>query len=286
MTAHWFSVAIWRVSIWAFLLMAVLIPIAAFLVYGFFGVEGGSIVHALSLDNYVEVASDPVYRKVLGKTLRIAFEVSILCFVTGYIVAVFINRQRPALKYTLIFAVAIPLMMSYVIKIYSMRGLLGHTGFLNQFLIWIGLIDEPLSVFLFNLTAVRMTLVFALVPFSILTTFVGLERIPDATINAARDLGAGPIRIFWTIVLPLSFPSAVVGVMFTFVLSVGDFLAPELVGGVNGLTYGRLIFSQFGIAFNWPLGAALSLVLMVLSFAVIAVAGKLSNPRWLRREGP
>ncbi|CTQ61121.1 ABC transporter permease [Roseibium album] len=286
MTAHWFSVAIWRVSIWAFLLMAVLIPIAAFLVYGFFGVEGGSIVHALSLDNYVEVASDPVYRKVLGKTLRIAVEVSILCFVTGYIVAVFINRQRPALKYTLIFAVAIPLMMSYVIKIYSMRGLLGHTGFLNQFLIWIGLIDEPLSVFLFNLTAVRMTLVFALVPFSILTTFVGLERIPDATINAARDLGAGPIRIFWTIVLPLSFPSAVVGVMFTFVLSVGDFLAPELVGGVNGLTYGRLIFSQFGIAFNWPLGAALSLVLMVLSFAVIAVAGKLSNPRWLRREGP
>lgn len=286
MTAHWISVAIWRVSIWAFLLMAVLIPIAAFLVYGFFGVEGGSIVHALSLDNYVEVASDPVYRKVLGKTLRIAVEVSILCFVTGYIVAVFINRQRPALKYTLIFAVAIPLMMSYVIKIYSMRGLLGHTGFLNQFLIWIGLIDEPLSVFLFNLTAVRMTLVFALVPFSILTTFVGLERIPDATINAARDLGAGPIRIFWTIVLPLSFPSAVVGVMFTFVLSVGDFLAPELVGGVNGLTYGRLIFSQFGIAFNWPLGAALSLVLMVLSFAVIAVAGKLSNPRWLRREGP
>ncbi|WP_281930493.1 ABC transporter permease [Roseibium album] len=286
MTAHWFSIAIWRVSIWAFLLMAVLIPIAAFLVYGFFGVEGGSIVHALSLDNYVEVASDPVYRKVLGKTLRIAVEVSILCFVTGYIVAVFINRQRPALKYTLIFAVAIPLMMSYVIKIYSMRGLLGHTGFLNQFLIWIGLIDEPLSVFLFNLTAVRMTLVFALVPFSILTTFVGLERIPDATINAARDLGAGPIRIFWTIVLPLSFPSAVVGVMFTFVLSVGDFLAPELVGGVNGLTYGRLIFSQFGIAFNWPLGAALSLVLMVLSFAVIAVAGKLSNPRWLRREGP
>ncbi|MEP1576062.1 ABC transporter permease [Roseibium album] len=286
MTAHWISVAIWRVSIWAFLLMAVLIPIAAFLVYGFFGVEGGSIVHALSLDNYVEVASDPIYRKVLGKTLRIAVEVSILCFVTGYIVAVFINRQRPALKYTLIFAVAIPLMMSYVIKIYSMRGLLGHTGFLNQFLIWIGLIDEPLSVFLFNLTAVRMTLVFALVPFSILTTFVGLERIPDATINAARDLGAGPIRIFWTIVLPLSFPSAVVGVMFTFVLSVGDFLAPELVGGVNGLTYGRLIFSQFGIAFNWPLGAALSLVLMVLSFAVIAVAGKLSNPRWLRREGP
>lgn len=286
MTAHWFSIAIWRVSIWAFLLMAVLIPIAAFLVYGFFGVEGGSIVHALSLDNYVEVASDPVYRKVLGKTLRIAVEVSILCFVTGYTVAVFINRQRPALKYTLIFAVAIPLMMSYVIKIYSMRGLLGHTGFLNQFLIWIGLIDEPLSVFLFNLTAVRMTLVFALVPFSILTTFVGLERIPVATINAARDLGAGPIRIFWTIVLPLSFPSAVVGVMFTFVLSVGDFLAPELVGGVNGLTYGRLIFSQFGIAFNWPLGAALSLVLMVLSFAVIAVAGKLSNPGWLRREGP
>jgi spermidine/putrescine transport system permease protein len=173
-------------------------------------------------------------------------------------------------------------MMSYVIKIYSMRGLLGHTGFLNQVLIWSGLIDAPISAFLFNLTAVRMTLVFALVPFCILATFVGLERIPAATINAARDLGASSTRIFWKIILPLTLPSAVVGLMFTFVLSVGDFLAPELVGGVNGLALGRLIFSQFGIAYNWPRGAALSLVLMRSSVGVLALAGWISNPRWMR----
>ena len=282
MTVDGWSLVLWRFLVWAFLLVAVLTPIAAFLVYGFFRVENGSIVRELSLVNYREFATDPVYRRVLGKTLMIAIQVSALCFVLGYVVAVFINRQKPLLKYTLIFAVAIPLMMSYVIKIYSMRGLMGHTGFLNQFLIWTGFAEKPISVFLFNLTAVRITLVFSLLPFCILTTFVGLERIPKATIDAARDLGAGPARIFWTIILPLSFPSAVVGVMFTFVLSVGDFLAPELVGGVNGLTYGRLVFSQFGIAFNWPLGAALSLVLMIISFAVIALAGWLSNPKWLR----
>lgn len=276
------AIAIWRCSIWAFLLAAVLVPIAAFLVYGFFRVEGGSITYDFSLTNYIHAFGDPVYRRVLGKTLLIASEVSIICFVLGYVVAIFIKRQKPVIRYMLIFAVAIPLMISYVIKIYSMRGLLGHTGFLNQFLIWAGLVDEPLLVFLFNLTAVRMTLVFVLLPFCILTTFVGLERIPTATTDAARDLGAGPARIFWKIVFPLSFPSAIVGVMFTFVLSVGDFLAPELVGGVSGLTYGRLIFSQFGIAFNWPLGAALSLILMFISFAVIGLAGWLSNPKWLR----
>ena len=273
---------IWRFSIWALLLGGVLLPITAFLVYGLFSVQSGSIVYDLTLANYGEVLREPVYRKVLGKTLLIAVQVSSVCFVLGYVVAMFISRRGNFLKYILIFAIAIPLMMSYVIKIYSMRGLLGHTGFLNQLLIWTGAIDAPLSVFLFNLTSVRMTLAFALVPFCILTTFVGLERISSTTINAARDLCASRNRIFWTIILPLSLPSAAVGVMFIFVLSVGDFLAPELVGGVNGLTYGRLIFSQFGIAFNWPLGAALSLVLMLISFGVIALAGWISNPRWLR----
>ncbi|NKB27795.1 MAG: ABC transporter permease subunit [Rhodobacteraceae bacterium] len=277
---------LWRISIWALLLCAVLLPIAAFLVYGLFSVEGGKIVYGMSFANYIEVVSDAVYRKVLVKTVFIAAQVSGVCFVLGYVVAMFIWRRGPFLKYLLIFAIAIPLMMSYVIKIYSMRGLLGHTGFLNQFLIWTGVIDAPLSVFLFNLTSVRMTLAFALAPFCILTTFVGLERISTSTIEAARDLGACSGRIFWKIILPLSLPSAIVGVMFTFVLSVGDFLAPELVGGVNGLTYGRLIFSQFGIAYNWPLGAALSLVLMGISFAVIALAGWIGNPRWMRRNAP
>lgn len=273
---------LWRGTVWGVLLIAVLLPIATFLTYGLFSVEDGKITHDLSLKNYVEVFGDPVYRRVLGKTILIALQVSAICFVLGYVVALFIWRRGRVLKYTLIFVIAIPLMMSYVIKIYSMRGLLGHTGFLNQILEWAGLIDAPLSIFLFNLAAVRMTLVFALVPFCILATFVGFERLPAATINAARDLGAGSMRIFWNIVFPLTLPSAIVGVMFTFVLSVGDFLAPELVGGVNGLTYGRLIFSQFGIAFNWPLGAALSLVLLVISFSVIAFAGWASNPRWMR----
>lgn len=277
---------VWRIGIWVLLLVAVLLPIAAFLVYGLFSVEGGRIVYGVSLNNYSEVLSDATYRRVLIKTVLIASEVSAVCFVLGYVVATFIWRRSAFIKYLLIFAIAIPLMMSYVIKIYSMRGLLGHTGFLNQFLIWTGLIDVPLSAFLFNLTSVRMTLAFALVPFCILTTFVGLERISDSTINAARDLGASSTRIFWSIILPLSLPSAIVGVMFTFVLSVGDFLAPELVGGVNGLTYGRLIFSQFGIAYNWPLGAALSLILMIISFGVIALAGWVSNPRWLRVNAP
>lgn len=273
---------VWRVCIWVLLLTCVLLPIGAFLMYGLYSVEGSKIIYGMSLQNYAMVITDPVYRQVLGQTVVMAAQVTGLCFIAGYIVAIFIWHQQNWLKYTLIFAIAVPLMMSYVIKIYSMRGLLGHTGFLNQLLIWLGVIDEPLAIFLFNLMAVRITLVFALIPFCILTTFVGLERLPTSVLNAARDLGASSGRIFWKIILPLSLPSAIVGAMFTFVLSVGDFLAPELVGGVNGLTYGRLIFSQFGIAFNWPLGAALSLMLMIISFIVIALTGRISHPRWMR----
>ena len=105
------AIAIWRCSIWAFLLAAVLIPIAAFLVYGFFRVEGGSITYDFSLTNYIHAFGDPVYRRVLGKTLLIASEVSIICFVLGYVVAIFIKRQKPVIRYMLIFAVAIPLMI-------------------------------------------------------------------------------------------------------------------------------------------------------------------------------
>lgn len=273
---------LWRSSVWIALLILVVLPIISFLVYGFFSIENGAVVYEVTIKNYTKVIFDPVYRDVLMKTLVLSAQVACICFALGYIVALFIWRQGPTLKYILIFSISIPLMMSYIIKIYSMRGLLGQTGFLNKFLVWSGIVDEPLTAFLFNLGAVKMTLVFALVPFCILTTFVGLERIPTAILNAARDLGASGQRVFWRIILPLSLPSAIVGGMFTFVLSVGDFLAPELVGGVEGLTFGRLIFSQFGIAYNWPLGAALSFVLLIISFVVIVLAGRVSSPRWMQ----
>jgi spermidine/putrescine transport system permease protein len=164
-----------------------------------------------------------------------------------------------------------------------MRGILGPSGLLNQALIFAGILDRPSDLFLFNLNAVLITMSVIMLPFMILPVFIALERIPKSLLDASADLGATPWQTFRRVTLPMSLPGAVIGAMFCFILATGDFLAPELVGGTQGFTFGRLVFSQFGMAFNWPLGAALSVVLLIAALVVIALAGRIANPRWMRR---
>ena len=258
----------------------ILIPLASFLAYGFLPVVDNNIVYRPTLDNFANLLSNASYRTTFLRTMRMAFEVSAINFVLGYATAYFIWRRPPAWRNFLVVALAIPLLMSYIIKIYAMRGVLGTNGLLNSALLALGIADEPVSALLFNLTAVRITLSVVLLPFMVLPIHVALERIPASVLQAAADLGASEVQTFRWVILPLSLPGAIVGAMFTFVLASGDFLAPELVGGIEGFTYGRLVFSQFGLAFNWPLGAALSVLLMVVALAVIYTARRLGNPRW------
>jgi spermidine/putrescine transport system permease protein len=201
----------------------------------------------------------------------------------GYPVAYVLASLDGRLKYHLVLALVIPLLMSYIIKIYAMRGILGPSGLLNQALILLGILDRPSDLFLFNMNAVLITMAVIMLPFMILPIFIALERIPRSLLDASADLGATPWQTFRRITLPMSLPGAVVGAMFCFVLALGDFLAPELVGGTQGFTFGRLVFSQFGMAFNWPLGAALSVVLLAVALAVIGLASRIASPRWQRR---
>ena len=268
--------------LWAICIAVILLPLFSFLAYGFLWVDGNSIVYSLTLDNFINLFSNPSYRATFLRTMRMAFEVSLVNFALGYATAYFIWRRPPAWRNFLVIALAIPLLMSYIIKIYAMRGVLGTNGLLNTVLLALGLADEPVTALLFNLTAVRITLSVVLLPFMVLPIYLALERIPATVLHAAADLGASELQTFWRVVLPLSLPGGIVGAMFTFVLASGDFLAPELVGGIQGFTYGRLVFSQFGLAFNWPLGAALSILLMIVALAVIYAARRLSSPRWQR----
>ena len=269
-------------ALWAVCVLVILLPLFSFLAYAFLWVDGNTIIYSLTLDNFINLFSNSSYRTTFLRTMRMAFEVSVVNFVLGYATAVFIWRRPPAWRNPLVIALAIPLLMSYIIKIYAMRGVLGTNGLLNTILLALGIVDEPVTALLFNLTAVRITLSVVLLPFMVLPIYVALERIPASVLHAAADLGASEIQTFWRVVLPLSLPGGIVGAMFTFVLASGDFLAPELVGGIQGFTYGRLVFSQFGMAFNWPLGAALSILLMVVALAVIYAARRLSSPRWQR----
>jgi spermidine/putrescine transport system permease protein len=174
----------------------------------------------------------------------------------------------------------VPLLMSYVIKIYAIRSILGLNGFLNQALVWTGILKEPSPLFLFNGNAILLTLSLLLLPFAILPIFLTLERIPQNLISASWDLGATRMQTFRRITLPLSLPGVATAASFVFVLAIGDFLTPQMVGGANGFTFGRIVYSQFGTAYNWPFGAALSAILAMLVVAVI-----LLGERFGRHEG-
>jgi spermidine/putrescine transport system permease protein len=150
--------------------------------------------------------------------------------------------------------------------------MLGLNGLVNQTLLGLGLVEKPSQIFLFNQRAVLFTMVVIYLPFVVLPIFLALERIPKSLLHASIDLGANAFDTFRRIVLPLSLPGTIGGALFAFVLALGDFITPQMVGGTTGFTIGRVIFSQFGLAYNWPFGAAMAAILLVTALAGIVMA--------------
>ncbi len=255
----------------------ILIPLLLFLAQSFFYVAEGDIVYRPTLVNYVRFFADDVFVPTFLRTCLLALGVAAIAVLLGYPVALLLANLSERLRYALTLVFVIPLLMSYIIKIYAIRAILGGNGFLNRILLQLGIIDEPWTFLVFNLRAVLVTLAVLLIPFTILPIFIALERIPRNLLDASADLGASSWQTFRKVVLPLSLQGTVVGASFTFVLALGDFLTPQMVGGQSGFTFGRIIYSQFGMAFNWPFGAALSVILLIAVLAAIALAGRLTR---------
>jgi spermidine/putrescine transport system permease protein len=253
-------------------LILIIAPLLSFLTYSFFRMESGQIIGDLSLVNYKRFFNDAIFIPVLWQTCLLCLTIAILATMIGFPVAFLLANLSGHRRYYLLIMVLIPLLMSYIIKIYAIRSILGGNGFLNRFLLWSGFIEKPLTVFVFNLNAVLLTLTVLLIPFAILPIFLSLERIPRNLVEASSDLGATNVQTFTRIVLPLCLPGIVTGATFVFVLAIGDFLTPQMVGGQSGFTFGRIVYSQFGTAFNWPFGAALATILALVVIAVIALA--------------
>jgi spermidine/putrescine transport system permease protein len=261
-------------------IIAIAVPLLSFLTYSFFRVDKGEIVRDLSLLNYQRFFTDAIFLPVLWQTCVLCFAVAGLATMIGYPVAFQLVNLKGRSRYFLLLLVLVPLLMSYIIKIYAIRSILGGNGFLNRFLLWAGVISEPSSLFVFNLNAVLLALTMLLIPFAILPIFLSLERIPKSMIEASNDLGASNLQTFRWIVLPLSVPGIMTAATFVFVLAIGDFLTPQMVGGQSGFTFGRIVYSQFGTAFNWPFGSALATILATVIVAVIAIGNRLER-RWL-----
>lgn len=257
----------------------VLVPLAIFLVYSFFSVDQGTIVHAPTLGNYVRFFTDPIFLPVFWNTIVLCVSVAAICILLAYPAAYFLTTLKGRWRYALLMLLLVPLLMSYVIKIYAIRSILGLNGFLNKALVALGILQQPSTLFVFNMNAILLTLSLLLIPFAILPIFLSLERIPQTLLRASDDLGASSLQTFLRITLPLSLPGVASAASFVFVLAIGDFLTPQMVGGISGFTFGRILYSQFGTAYNWPFGAALSVALAIVVIAAILIGERFGRSR-------
>jgi spermidine/putrescine transport system permease protein len=257
----------------------VLVPLVIFLGYSFFSVDQGTIIHTPTLGNYVRFVTDPVFFKVFWNTIVLCLSVAAICILLAYPAAYFLTTLQGRWRYALLMLLLVPLLMSYVIKIYAIRSILGLNGFLNKALVGLGILEQPSTLFVFNMNAILLTLTLLLIPFAILPIFLALERIPQVLLRASDDLGASGLQTFLRITLPLSLPGVASAASFVFVLAIGDFLTPQMVGGISGFTFGRILYSQFGTAYNWPFGAALSVALAAVVIAAILVGERFGRSK-------
>ena len=276
---NYFNTSIWTIISFLLVIVLILIPLASFLSYSFFTVEGVEIIHQFSLINYKEFFIDEIYINTFVRTIFLALFVMFFCILLGYPVAYFLARYAGKYKYAILLILIIPLFMSYIIKIYMMRSILGYSGLINKILKMLGIIEKPLEFFLWNQNSVIITLVIILLPLIIIPTFTSLDKIPSNIIEASFDLGCKPFQAFRHVIFPIGFPGLVVGGIFVFILALGDFVTPQLVGGTSGFTYGKIIYSNFGMAFNWPFGAALASILLFVSVFIISLTNYLTKKK-------
>jgi spermidine/putrescine transport system permease protein len=265
---------------WIGPLVFILVPLLLFLAQSFLRVEGTEVVYQPTLQNYVRFFTDPAFLPTFASSAVLAVEVAAMGVLVAFPIAYFLAGLDGRAKYAMAFAFVIPLLMSYIIKIYAIRSLIGGNGFVNRILLSLGVIDTPITLFTLNRNAVLLTLTLLLVPYAILPIFVALERIPRNLLEASADLGASSWQTFRTVVLPLTLQGVVIGASFTFVLALGDFVTPQMVGGTQGFTFGRIIYSQFGYGNNWPFGAALSVILLAAVLVAIVVADRIGRSRF------
>ena len=253
------------------------VPYLLLFVFSFWQVRSQTIVHDWTLANYRTILQNPLYLTVLGRSIRIAASVTCLSLLLAFPMAYFISFRLRRGKDLIYQLVIIPLWVSYLVRAYAWKTILGSDGVLNKILEFSGLVQHPVGFLLYSPFAVIVTLTHIYTPFAFLPIYAAMEHIPRPLLEASSDLGASPVRSFWTVIFPLAVPGALAGATFAFVLSLGDFLSPLLIGGSSGIMISNVVVSLFGAAYDWPLGAALSFVMLALVVALISATERLSK---------
>jgi spermidine/putrescine transport system permease protein len=256
-----------------------LLPYALMFAHSFWAVREGVIVHDWNLDNYKTLFSNPLYVDVLFRTMRIAASVTLCSLLLGYPLAYYLSFHAGARKELLYQLVIVPLWVSYLVRGYAWKTILGSDGVLNGFLQYLHITHEPVAFLLYSPFAVVLMLTHIYTPFVFLPIYAALEHIPRPLVEASQDLGASRVQTFFRVILPLSMPGLLAGATFAFVLSLGDFLAPLLVGGPSGTMIANVVQSLFGAAFDWPLGAAVSVCILTITISLLFLSEHLEK-RW------
>lgn len=249
------------------------VPCLLVLSYAFFqrGVWGG-IEYTFTLENFARVA-DPLYARIFLNSARIALTTTAIAILIAYPAAYAIARAPRTRQPILLFFAVLPFWSNYLIRTYAWIVLLNREGLINNMLRTMGYTGEPLSL-LYTEAAVITGLVYNYLPFVILAIYSTLSRLNPELMEASRDLGAGPVRTFLRVTLPLSLPGVAAGGVFVFVLSIGNFVTPALLGGGRFQMVGNLVYDQFLTANDWPFGAALGAALIVTMIVLLFVQAR------------
>lgn len=213
---------------------------------------------------------DNIYLLTYWLSIKTALSTTLICLLLGYPMAYAISRANPAIRNGLLLAVMLPFWTSFLLRVYAWMGLLGHNGIVNNYLIKWGLIEAPLNLF-YNTFSLNLVMVYAYLPFMVLPLYTQLVKLDNRLLEAAADLGAHPIKAFFTITLPLSKTGIIAGSMLVFIPAVGEYVIPELVGGPDNLMIGKTLWMTFFDANNWPLASAVAVVMVLLLVVPIAL---------------
>jgi spermidine/putrescine transport system permease protein len=256
------------------------IPILSSISYSFWRLEGFDILYEFSLKNFQTILGSSAYRLVILRTIATALSVILIDAVIALPIAFFIGQYGGRYRSLLTTLVILPLWSSYLVRVFAWKVILGYNGVLNSALLSLRILKEPSQIFLYNQFSTTLTFAHVWLPFMILPIITAFERLPSDLLEASADLNARPFTTFRRVALPLVMPGIWAGAISVFSLTMGDFITPSLVGGTSGLMLGNVISSQFGVAYNWPLGAAFTLFVIIMVFSALALVlrrGALEN---------
>ncbi|HEY0181921.1 MAG TPA: ABC transporter permease [Rhodopila sp.] len=256
------------------MLLFLIVPLAVMLGMSFFRSTIFGIETTPSLANYAKLFTEPMYSMLLLKSLRMALLVTVIVLLISFPVAFWLAKVVRRWKLPLLTLIFIPYWVNYVIRTYAWMPLLGRSGVINYLLLQLGVIDHPIDALLYDEFAVQLVLVYVFLPFGIVPLYLSLERLDNNLLQASADLGAPPLATLRHVILPLAAPGLAGSAMTVFVLSVGSYVTPRLVGGPTGMMFGNIIADQFGASFNWSWGATLSVALTAATLILVALVAR------------